>query len=187
MPLVVQTVSRLLVECNRSLDHERLFSEFSAPLPDTERDAVVKRYWRAHRDRVRALVAGADGADGDMRTVHVGVHTFTPVWRGTPRATDIGFLFDPRRPVEARLARAWRAALRASIESQSPGRALELHLNRPYRGWTDGLVTTLRGEFAGDRYAGIELEVSQGLREEATELGYALGASLVTALETLSG
>ena len=31
------------------------------------------------------------------------------------------------------------------------------------RGWTDGLTTTLRGRFPATRYAGIEIEVNQGL------------------------
>lgn len=154
VPLVAQRVSRLLVECNRSLGHRALWSEFSRGLGDAEKANVLERYWRAHRDAVRVRV---DAAPPGALVVHVGVHTFTPTWKGRTRATDIGILYDPRRPAERDLARRWKRGL-----ERAPATAtLRVHLNRPYRGWTDGLTTTLRGELAPDRYAGLELELSQ--------------------------
>lgn len=165
-PLVVQRVSRLVVECNRSLDHPSLFSEFTRGLSERERAELLERYWRAHRDAVRKLV---DGAPPGPTVVHVGVHTFTPVWKGRSRSTDVGLLYDPSRGLEAGVARRWRRELvRRLGRDERPGvdegaRALRVHLNRPYRGWTDGLTTTLRGEMPEARYLGIELEVSQRL------------------------
>jgi hypothetical protein len=35
--------------------------------------------------------------------------------------------------------------------------------NYPYRGVSDCLVTTLRRQFAGERYLGLEIEVNQKL------------------------
>lgn len=165
-PLVAQRVSRLLVECNRSLEHPRLFSELSRRLSDAERAEVVDRYWRRHREAVRERVRSAPPG---TTVVHVGVHTFTPVWKGRRRTTTIGLLYDPRRTLEADLVGRWRRelALRLPAEllpaDQLPADRLRVHLNRPYRGWTDGLTTTLRGELPESRYLGIELEVSQGL------------------------
>lgn len=179
-PLVVQRVSRLLVECNRSLRHPRLFSEFSRGMSADEREDVVERFWRSHRERVRARVLEAGGL-----TVHIGVHTFTPFWKGRERETDIGLLFDPARTAEGRFVRAWRASLRGGAPG---GRdALRIHLNRPYRGWTDGLVTTLRQEFPQARYLGLELEVSQRLAvRDGADLGGWMARGLEAALATLA-
>jgi predicted N-formylglutamate amidohydrolase len=175
-PLVAQRVSRLLVECNRSLGHRALWSEFSRGLAGQERSGVLDRYWHAHRDAVRRLV---DRAPEGATVVHVGVHTFTPVWKERPRATDIGLLLDPRRRRERHIAGRWRRGLARAFAAEG----LRVHLNLPYRGWTDGLTTTLRGQLPEDRYVGIELEVSQRLvplpAEAASRLAAALRSSLV--------
>lgn len=159
-PLVIQRVTRLLVECNRSLDHPRLFSEFSGALPEEARRVVVERYWRSHRERVLARIV-----ESDEPVVHVGVHTFTPEWQGRARETDIGLLYDPGRAPEGELVRRWRRRLATArppkIDRPSTETSLRIHLNRPYRGWTDGLTTALRRELPESRYLGIELEVSQ--------------------------
>jgi predicted N-formylglutamate amidohydrolase len=155
-PLAVQRVSRLLVECNRSLGHPRLWSEFSVGLSDGDKAIVLERYWRAHRTAVRRLVE--ESAHGTL-VVHVGVHTFAPVWKGRARGTDMGLLYDPRRALEREIAGRWKSGLVAAFADQG----LRVHLNRPYRGWTDGLTTTLRAELPATRYVGLELEVSQRL------------------------
>lgn len=165
-PLMVQRVSRLVVDCNRSLDHPALFSEFSRELSEAERAVVLERYWRRHRDGVGGLV---DAAPSGATVVHVGVHTFTSVWKGRRRSTDVGLLYDPRRRRESETARRWRRALVRSVDGEGVvagagvGDELRVHLNRPYRGWTDGLTTTLRGELSESRYMGFELEVCHRL------------------------
>jgi len=167
-PLQVQTVTRLLVECNRSADHGSLWSEFSKELPPDRKAELRETVWRAHRgaveDRVRESPPGP--------VLHIGVHSFTPTWKGRERRTDIGILFDPRRMPEARLARRWREEIRRRHPE------LALHLNRPYRGWTDGLTTTLRGTFVASRYLGLELEFSQVHVIEAARLGVTLAQAL---------
>lgn len=174
-PLLEQPVSRLLVECNRSLEHPALWSEFSATLSDAERHEVVEKYWRPHRDAVRKAV---DDALAGATVVHVGVHTFTPVWKGRARSTDIGILYDPRRAGESALASRWRTEMVAGLN-----RPLTVHLNRPYRGWTDGLTTSLRSVLPAGRYLGIELEVNQALaRGPRTARPAALGAALCESL-----
>lgn len=176
-PLIVQRTTRLLVECNRSADHPQLWSEFSRNLAPVERDRILAEYWDPHRDAVSKAVASRPrGA-----VVHVGVHSFTPFWKGRVRTTEIGLLYDPDRVVEGRLAAAWQAHLQGQQESA----ALAVHRNRPYRGWTDGLITTLRGEMSESRYVGIELEVSQALMPASRTLIGALAASLRDALDSL--
>ncbi len=186
-PMTVQSVTRLLVECNRSLHHPRLFSEFSRGMTEAERRQALERYWHAHRDRVKARM----GRAGTI--VHVGVHTFTPVWKGKERNTDVGLLFDPARPSEARFVRAWREELRAA-GLPAPGAGVDgdhpfrIHLNRPYRGWTDGLTAALRKEFDDARYVGVELEVSQRWAvARGSEIGRWLGRALAPVLSAARG
>ena len=154
-PLVATTVSRLVVECNRSIGRPQLFSEFTRPLPRDERTRLLDLYYHPHRGAVEAVVRSA------MRThavvVHVGVHTFAPVLNGRTRTADIGLLYDPRRAAESVFADMWLIAL-ARV---APG--LHVKRNYPYRGWSDGLTTTLRGLLPARRYLGIELEVNQAL------------------------
>ena len=69
----------------------------------------------------------------------------------------IGLLHDPRRAFERQVCEALRRRLRA----RDP--RLVVAFNRPYRGTSDGLTTTLRGRFGRRAYAGVELEVNQRL------------------------
>jgi predicted N-formylglutamate amidohydrolase len=154
-PLVATTTSRLLVECNRSVDHPRLFSEFTRGLDEEEKKHILCTYYHPHRNTVEEAVGSA--MRSSKRVVHIGVHTFTPVFHGKRRTTDIGVLYDPRRAFEDGVACALADALKAAAPD------LRVHRNLPYRGWTDGLTTSLRRTFPPSRYAGIELEVSQAL------------------------
>lgn len=179
-PLVVQRVSRLLVECNRSMGHPKLWSEFSEGLSDVEKAHVLFRHWQAHRDAVRRTIAKVEPG---VRVVHVSVHSFTPIWEGEARSTDIGLLYDPARAAERRVAMAWQRALGTEV----PARGLVIHLNRPYRGWTDGLVTALRREISEARYLGFELEVSQRLVPVPGALVDAIAGTLQSAVSRTAG
>ena len=147
------TVSRLLVEGNRTPGHPRFFSEFTRDAEPALRDRIERLHWAPHRKAVERAVARLVARG--RRVVHVASHSFTPVWEGCVRDVDVGLLHDPRRPHEAEFVRAWRSALLA----RNP--ALKVRLNRPYRGWTDGLPTTLRGQHPASAYSGVELEVNQ--------------------------
>ena len=45
-PLAITTVTRLLVEVNRTEGHPRVFSELARPLSGAEREAVLARWYR---------------------------------------------------------------------------------------------------------------------------------------------
>jgi predicted N-formylglutamate amidohydrolase len=154
-PLVATTTSRLLVECNRSLDHPRLFSEFTKHLDEHERARILTQYYHPHRHAVERTIR--DTLRKSQRVVHVGVHTFTPVFNGRRRSTDIGVLYHPRRAFETHVADGLIDALKTRLPR------LRVRRNLPYRGWSDGLTTSLRGVLAARRYAGVELEVNQAL------------------------
>ncbi len=155
-PLFAVTVTRLLVELNRSLHHRRLFSDFTAGLSSAQRAAVLARHYRPHRDCVEAFVRRSR-----RRVVHIGVHSFTPRLGGVVRQTDIGLLYDPQRATE----RAWCRVFKQTFAARTT--AWRLRFNYPYRGAADGFTTYLRRVFDSDHYLGIELEVNQGVIAQA--------------------
>lgn len=152
-PLFLGTVTRLLVDLNRSLHHRALFSGYTRDLPDRERARIVDRYYRPYREAVTALVDEHVGAG--RRVLHIAVHSFTPRLDGVDRSTDVGLLYDPARGPERALCRAWQRAL---VEL---GPGLRVRRNHPYRGAADGFTTALRRRCDAGVYRGIELEVSQ--------------------------
>ena len=151
-PLLHSTITRLLVDLNRSRGHPRLFSEVTRDLPRAGRERILTRFYHPYRDAVGRRVA-ALAARG--RVVHVASHSFVPELHGEVRNADIGLLYDPRRRGERTLAARWRAALR----QLEPG--LRVRCNYPYAGRADGLTTHLRRAFPDRRYAGLELEINQ--------------------------
>ena len=154
-PYIAQRVTRLLVETNRSENHPQLFSEFTRALSPDDRRQLMERYYRPHRRRV------VEAVDEVLKyadvAIHVGVHSFTPIWEGEERRVDVGLLYDPSSPLERDLCARWRDELRRVRPD------LRIRRNTPYRGVADGLTKTLRRVFGTERYVGIELEMSQAL------------------------
>jgi predicted N-formylglutamate amidohydrolase len=108
----------------------------------------------------------------------VAVHSFAPAVAGRVRHLDVALLYDPGRPRERTLARAWKETLRELDPT------LRVRRNHPYRGAADGLTTWLRRRFPDARYAGLELEVGQALLAgpRRRELGALLAESLARLL-----
>jgi predicted N-formylglutamate amidohydrolase len=152
-PLVSATVTRLVVDLNRSMGHPRLFSAITRPLPAAERAAIIARHYRPYRDAVAQWITRRIAGGGVV--FHVAVHSFTPVLDGVVRNADIGLLYDPARGREGSLARAWKARFRAVRP------ALVVRCNYPYKGVSDGLIPALRRTFPASRYLGIEIEINQ--------------------------
>lgn len=146
------TVTRLLVELNRSRHHPSLFSDITRSLSTEERDRILAEYYFPYRQAVAESIAAALAR---RRVVHLSVHSFTPVLDGETRRADAGLLYDPSRPLESRFARRWQAALALARPDAV------IRRNYPYLGKSDGLVTALRRRFPKQRYVGLELEVNQ--------------------------
>jgi predicted N-formylglutamate amidohydrolase len=178
-PLCEHTITRLLVEVNRKLDHPALFSSISARLPENERERVLRQYHVPHRSRVEGAVA--EGVAGGRRIVHVAVHTFAPRLRGRTRRVGVGLLYDPSRREEAAFCARWKASLRRLAPR------LIVRRNQPYQGRTDGLTTTLRRRFAGGDYLGIELEVNQRFSRGDPARWRRLRETLAASLEDAMG
>lgn len=148
--LLASSVSRLVVDTNRSEQHPRVFSAPLRALPRADREAILAAFHRGHRDAVAVSLRAREPV------LHVAVHSFTPALGSEIREMDIGLLYDPGRPVERRLAAKWKARL----EERLPG--VRLRRNAPYRGVSDGLPTAFRRVLSPGAYAGFELELNQG-------------------------
>jgi predicted N-formylglutamate amidohydrolase len=154
-PLLAVTWSRLFVEANRAPTNRRIWSEFTRDLPKAERDRILARWWRPHRQAVEDAVRA--GTARARRVVHVAVHSFTPELDGEVRNAEITFLYDSRRKREAALCRRWAAVLHGLDPT------LRIRYNYPYAGAADGLTTWMRKRHPETRYLGVELEVNQAL------------------------
>jgi predicted N-formylglutamate amidohydrolase len=150
--LVYATVTRLLVELNRSPGHRHLFSEVTRSLAPEERRSLLMRYYFPYRTRVEEF-AVRTARVGEL--IHISSHSFTPALNGIERRADIGLLFDPGRTTETRLCAAWQRAL------QRLAPALVVRRNYPYRGVADALTTQLRQRLGERSYLGIEIEINQ--------------------------
>lgn len=149
-PLWICETTRLLVEPNRSLHHHALFSEYVQHLNEDERLRILQEYYHPHRSSVEDLIQRASET-----TLHLAIHTFTPVLNDVVRTVDVGLLFDPSRGSEVTFCKRYAEAL----APQLPG--LVIQYNEPYKGIDDGFPTYLRTIFNDTKYAGIEIELNQ--------------------------
>jgi len=146
-------ICRLIIEINRSLRSESLFSKYSKELPLAEKKKLENEIYKPYRQTV---LEGINKLILEGEAVfHLSVHTFTPILKNEVRTADIAFLFDPAREIEKTLC----IRLKANLNRLDPN--LRVRFNYPYAGIADGFTTTLRKEFK-QNYAGIELEVNQG-------------------------
>jgi predicted N-formylglutamate amidohydrolase len=153
VPLHSATVTRLLVELNRSPKHPAQFSIATKRLSAADRESLFEKHYYPYRNRVAAEVEKA--VDCGRRVIHLSFHTFTPVLDGDVRRADVGLLYDPRRPGET----AFCTLFKQSLAARRP--ELTIRKNYPYQGKTDGFTTTLRRKWNETVYLGIELEVNQ--------------------------
>lgn len=160
-PLFQQPISRLLIDCNRSLYSPSLLSGYSKILPKERKNELVETIWQPYRQRIMDYVETS--IHQGFLVIHLSLHTFTPVLDGNVRTTDIGLLHDPQRPGERELCLLWQKILQQNLPDCAT------HKNKPYRGQTDGLTTSLRCYFPPDSYLGIEVEVNQRFTEYPCE------------------
>lgn len=145
--------SRLLIDTNRSIGHPKLFSEFTRNLSEPEKQEIINKYYQPYRNEVVAEIQ--KNASELIPTIHIGVHTFTPVLDESVRNFEIGLLYDPQRESEKEFCRFWKLLLKKDFPDY------RIRMNEPYKGASDGFTTSLRTMFDEKFYLGIELEINQ--------------------------
>jgi predicted N-formylglutamate amidohydrolase len=154
-PIVASTVTRLLVDLNRSPGHPRLHAESVRHAPRKERDRIVAEHYLPYRAQAENLIRRAIARG--QRVIHVASHSFTPELNGKVRTADVGLLYDPGRTGERRTCALWKAALLDALPH------LRVRRNYPYSGKDDGFMPFLRSRFRPSAYIGIEIEINQAI------------------------
>jgi predicted N-formylglutamate amidohydrolase len=175
-PLVASTVSRLVIDLNRSIGHPQLFSAVTRAAPAQTRAQIVEDHYRPHRTQVESLVRQAVARG--HRVIHISSHSFTAELDGKVRGTDVGLLYHPSRRREVEVCARWKDTLAALAPE------LRVRRNYPYAGKADGLTSHLRTRFVPGDYVGIELEVNQGIVFAAGRRWTALRRILIDSLRT---
>ncbi|MBA2648909.1 MAG: N-formylglutamate amidohydrolase [Legionella sp.] len=153
--LIQAQVSRILIDCNRSITHPKCFSKISQALSTKEKQTIIERYYTPFREDVLAYLS--EKIKVGYQVLHLSVHSFTPVFHGITRQADIGILYDPKRASEKIFALQWQTALKNTAPD------LRVRRNYPYQGISDGFTVALRKLFNDPNYIGIELEINQAL------------------------
>ncbi|WP_322988140.1 N-formylglutamate amidohydrolase [Hoeflea sp.] len=130
VPAVLACFSRLLIDPNRGEDDPTLIMKLSDgmvipanhPLAAKERERRLSLYHRPYHDAVSSVISDTARTSGKAPLI-ISMHSFTPVWKGTPRPWHAGVLWDadPR-------------ALRVLIDLLSADPALVVGENEPYEG-----------------------------------------------------
>ncbi len=178
-PLISTTVSRLLVDVNRSLWRRTLFSEVTKKLDKKEKQQILDQYYFPYQQKITQAFDNLTGED--VILIHIAVHSFTPALNGVERQTGVGLLYHPARRYEKIFCRLWKEALKKQ------DRNLRVRFNYPYQGKPDGVAARRRLLTTEDQYIGIELEINQKLVKLNTRsLKQTISQSLDTAMERLA-
>lgn len=164
--------SRLLVEANRSLDNDHLFSRFTNSLSENEKRELINSIYLPYRQQVEVEIEKAP-----VSVLHLSIHTFTPNLNGQERDVDIGLLFDPSRQPELKFCIQYQQELKVLLPS------FRIHFNKPYLGIDDGFTTYLRNKFDTKKYAGIEIEINQKFVSNLNDLNQQLLLGLKKVLD----
>ena len=146
------TVSRLLIELNRSKHHPKIFSELSATLNLGTKANLISEFYDPYRDKVEAEILKLNKKGEEV--IHISFHSFTPSLNGKIRNADIGLLYDPSSNSEKLICKKLKEYFKYELPD------FYIRYNYPYLGTADGFTTYLRKKFP-ENYTGIELEINQ--------------------------
>ncbi len=162
LPAVLSRFSRLLIDPNRGLDDPtsimRVADGVVVPgnvdIDDDERQYRIDNYYRPYHSAISAQIDSA--LKSGVVPVLLSIHSFTPMWKGTPRPWHAGLLWDER---DGRFSEALVAGLRADPH-------LLVGDNEPYRGGLCGDTIDVHGIHRG--LANGLLEIRQDLISDET-------------------
>ena len=154
-PALLTRFSRLLIDPNRGALDPTLVMRLSdgriipgnARIDAAEIETRQRLYWRPYRQAIAAQVSTMLAA-GVLPAV-IGIHSFTPVWKGARRPWQIGILWDgdPR----------FASLLIGALAAQN----IAVGDNEPYAGALPG--DTLDAEITPRGLAGLLIEIRQDL------------------------
>lgn len=176
-PLIVATVSRLVYDLNRPPEAADAMpersGEISVPgnraLSETHRAARTAEIYEPFHSTVSDVLDGFDAPP-----VFVTIHSFTPIWDGTRRTTELGLLHD----ADDRLATAMLDHADGSLATR---------LNDPYSA-NDGVTHTLKRHAISRGLRNVMIEVRNdllGSKADVTRIAARLEIMLTTALQQL--
>jgi predicted N-formylglutamate amidohydrolase len=123
---VLQTYSRLVIDCNREPGHQTsipVVSELTQipgnrDLSPAEREARRREIFVPYHRRIAALLDARRGTG--RRTVLLAMHSFTPVFKGEPRAIEIGVLYNRDRRLADIMLDLFRAEGDLTVGDNAP-------------------------------------------------------------------
>ena len=156
-PLVLQRYSRLAYDCNRPPDSADAMPEISETthipgnrhLSPDERLARTREIYRPFHAAVADLL-DRRAAQG-TRSMVVTIHSFTPVYKGKPRAVELGILHDRDRGLADKLITSFPTVDTRRNEPYGPddGVLHTLNLHAAPRGLTHAMIE-IRNDFLLD-------------------------------------
>jgi predicted N-formylglutamate amidohydrolase len=179
---VLQTYSRLVIDCNRAPGHPTSIPAISEltrvpgnkGLSEAEREARRRAIFEPYHTAIAGLLGARAAAK--QRTVLVAMHSFTPVFKSVARSVEIGVLYRHETP----LSRIMLELLRREGD-------LVVGANEPYAITGDSDYTIpVHGEGLGLDH--VEIEIRQDLIADAggqTEWAQRLARLLAAADEKL--
>ncbi|MFQ3184001.1 MAG: putative N-formylglutamate amidohydrolase [Alteromonas macleodii] len=151
--LIASNISRLVIDCNRAPFAQDAMPESSETmkvpgnvnLTAAQRNDRTAIYYNPFRTGLASIIAST------QKPVIVTIHSFTPIFHGTPRNVEIGILHDS----DDRLAQAMEQIATSHTD-------LKVELNAPY-GPQDGVTHTLKEHAITEGYLNVMLEIRNDL------------------------
>lgn len=150
----IQKISRLVIECNRSIGHKNLFSNIIKPCDAMTKQSIIDNYYSDYRNSIEHAIRNEIVSKHSV--LHISLHSFTPELNNHIRNNDIGLLYDPKSKDEKEFCKKFKTY----FQKENPD--LKIRYNYPYLGISDGFTSYLRKKFPTN-YLGIEFEINQKL------------------------
>lgn len=151
---VLAGFSRLFCDANRPLDSDTLVRTVAegrtiAMNVNVDGAALDRRLvaWHAYHRELDALFAAS------AAPLALSLHSFTPLYEGTPRSVEVGVLFDREEALAVELCARFKSA------------GFETRLNEPYSG-KEGLIYSVSSHASVSGRRALELELRQDLAVE---------------------
>lgn len=164
-PSIFGEFSRLAIDLNRSIGNPSQFSPIVQELGESEKAGLITDLFIPFREGTIRLIEKFL-REGCV-VIHLSIHSFSKIFDGARRETDIGILFDDQRSTEVAFSQKLIKLLRIVLPD------LKVHANSPYHGREDGHTTALRKRYPEGSYIGLEIEFSQDLALDLDAESYA--------------